>query len=204
MPILTPELKHYLDNCAPQTSKIENGRKALLDKMAKHFRSDKAGAKTWLFVCTHNSRRSQMAQAMWLAVTEYYNLGEIGAYSAGTQQTALHFYALMALEHAGFQFLKSKEGKNPHYALLDNTNQEVKLLYSKTLEDSSLPQEEFTAIMVCDHADANCPFVPGAGARFGLHYSDPKAYDSSPDPLQHYDDTLCQITHELLYIASRV
>ena len=31
--------------------------------------------------------------------------------------------------------------------------------------------------MVCDHADQNCPFIPGATARIPLRYKDPKEFD---------------------------
>ncbi|MEL6276628.1 MAG: protein-tyrosine-phosphatase, partial [Bacteroidota bacterium] len=66
------------------------------------------------------------------------------------------------------------------------------------------PQEQFAAVMTCDHADQNCPFVPGAERRFSLTYEDPKVADNTPSEKATYDERLRQIGRELLLAFSLV
>ena len=53
-----------------------------------------------VFICTHNSRRSQMAEA-WARVAAYhFGLADIQVYSGGTEVTAFHPNAVRALRSA--------------------------------------------------------------------------------------------------------
>jgi len=64
-----PELQRYIEHALLHISEILRERKLLLDEMGA-FVSSKAGAgetAELTFVCTHNSRWSQMAQ-LWAAV----------------------------------------------------------------------------------------------------------------------------------------
>ncbi|MDG1350898.1 MAG: protein-tyrosine-phosphatase, partial [Crocinitomicaceae bacterium] len=71
--------------------------------------------------------------------------------------------------------------------------------YSKANTDTVLPQHDFIAIMTCSDADDNCPLVPGAKKRFSTTYDDPKAFDDSANPVEHYKERSLQIAQEALY-----
>lgn len=204
--MINPELMAWLQARTGEFGEISDIRKPALEDIARHIKKRlKQGQVTRpLFVCTHNSRRSQMAQAVMLAAAHYYGYLQISPSSAGTSVTAFHFNAVMALEHAGFIFITLKEGDNPVYGLQLLENEIALDMFSKNLENPGLPQSGFFAVMVCDHADANCPYVPGAEARFSLHYEDPGKYDETEDPLDFYDQALKQIGRELMYLTAQI
>jgi len=102
-----------------------------------------------LFVCTHNSARSIMAEALLRAKGgEAYE-----AFSAGTEATEVRPLTLRVLEDAGVP----TEG-----------------LRSKSLEEY-LGRTFDYVITVCDSARQSCPLFPGEGARFHWGYDDPSA-----------------------------
>jgi len=76
--------------------------------------------------------------------------------------------------------------------------------FSKLYDDPTNPQKGFIAMMTCDHADENCPFIPGALARLSLRYEDPKAFDDTPLEALKYRERSLEIAGELHYIMSRL
>ncbi len=102
-----------------------------------------------LFVCTHNSARSIMAEAL---------LRDRGghayeAFSAGTEATEIRPLTLQVLNEAGIstQGLRSKSYRE----YLGRTFDYV--------------------ITVCDAARGACPVFPGEGQRYHWSYADPSA-----------------------------
>ncbi|ACZ43555.1 Protein-tyrosine phosphatase, low molecular weight [Thermobaculum terrenum ATCC BAA-798] len=98
-----------------------------------------------LFLCTHNSARSQMAEG-WL---RHLAGDRFEVHSAGTQATRVQPLAIEAMREVG----------------VDISGQE-----SKTL-DRYLGERWDYVITVCDRAREACPFFPGAARR--LHWSIP-------------------------------
>ena len=101
-----------------------------------------------LFVCTHNSARSQMAEGL---------LRQLGgnrfeAFSAGTEATQIRPLAIRAMEELG----------------IDISSQE-----SKTLE-RYLDQRFDAVITVCDQANDACPVFLGARKRLHWSFPDPR------------------------------
>jgi arsenate reductase len=102
--------------------------------------------KTILFLCTHNSARSQLAEAL----TNHYFGENWQAFSAGTEKTAVKPEAISVLEE---DRIATRE------------------LFSKTID--SLQGKMFDLVVtLCDHARDTCPYFPG---RKNLHqaFSDP-------------------------------
>src|SRR5579883_657399 len=96
-----------------------------------------------LFVCTHNSARSQMAEG-WL---RHLAGDRFEAHSAGTEATQVHPLAIRVMAEVG----------------IDISGQ-----HSKTIEEY-LGQPFDWVITVCDQAAEACPLFPGGGER--LHWS---------------------------------
>ena len=65
------------------------------------------------------------------------------------------------------------------------------------------PKGNFAAVMTCNHADKNCPFIAGAERRISLPYEDPKAYDDTVDEAKMYNQRSIQIAQEMKFIFSK-
>ena len=130
-----------------------------------------------LFLCTHNSARSQMAEGLLRA------LGgpEVAAFSAGTVATAVRPEAVAVMRELGI---------------------DISGHASKTL-DRFLGEPLDEVITVCDDADAACPFFPHAGRRRHWSVADPSRTEgSAADRLAAFrrarDELRRRIAEELL------
>ena len=105
-----------------------------------------------LFVCIHNSARSQMAEAFLNAFGgEKYH-----AESAGLEPGALNPTVIEAMKEIGFDISKNK---------------------TKSVYDPSIDSKSFDYVVtVCDETSAErCPVFPGKGERFHWGFEDPSA-----------------------------
>lgn len=88
-----------------------------------------------LFICTHNSARSQMAEGF----VNFYYSPKVTAKSAGTIETTVKPEAIEVMKEIG----------------IDISNH-----YSKSVE--KFLEEQFDLVVtVCDNAAKTCPFFPG-------------------------------------------
>ena len=77
-------------------------------------------------------------------------------------------------------------------------------MFSKLFSDEVNQVENFAAVMTCDHADENCPVIPGTEQRISVNYIDPKAFDNSPEEAGRYDERSFQIASEMFYVFSKI
>jgi arsenate reductase (thioredoxin) len=108
-----------------------------------------------LFLCTHNSARSQMAEGLLRHLAE----DRFEAYSAGTEATYVRPLAIRAMDEIG-------ENISGHE--------------SKTL-DRYLAEPFDYVITVCHDANEACPFFPGATTRLHWSLPDPSAAKGSEE-----------------------
>ena len=156
-------------------------------------------------ICTHNSRRSQLAQ-LWLSVAaHHYNIENIFVYSGGTEATAFNHRMVAAIARAGFEIIEIEKGENPKYNIpFTSTDELLDIYFSKKYDAIYNPQKNFIAILVCDTAAAACPIVHGASDRINLLYKDPKAYDDTDLETQKYDEKIREIGREMLYCIGTI
>jgi arsenate reductase len=102
-----------------------------------------------LFICTHNSARSQMAEGM----LRTWGGGRYEAYSAGTEATLVRPLAIVVMDELGI---------------------DLRAQTSKTL-DRYLDQPFARVITVCDDAREACPVFPGARVMEHWSLEDPSA-----------------------------
>ena len=114
-----------------------------------------APKKRVLFLCTHNSARSQMAQGL----VRQLGGDRFDAYSAGTEATRVRPLAIQAMAELG----------------IDISAQE-----SKTLE-RYLDQPFDAVITVCDDANESCPLFLGAKERLHWSFPDPSRASGSQE-----------------------
>jgi len=155
-----------------------------------------------IFVCTHNSRRSQLSEIWMRTAAHFYGITGIQSYSGGTEATAFNSRMVDAVTRYGFELEVLDEGSNTIYQQIIAGKPFGPQMFSKKYDDTHNPDSNFIAVMVCSDADQKCPFVPGAQSRLALPYLDPKAYDNTPDEQKAYDDKVIEIGREILYVAS--
>lgn len=156
------------------------------------------------FICTHNSRRSHLAQVWAYALCNYFQLDFIDCYSGGTEETAVYPVVMDTLRHQGFEILQLTSDTNPVFALKSHPLDRPLILFSKKYNHRFNPPSDFVAIMTCDSANEACPLVSGALRRFSILYEDPKKYDGSPQQVSAYMERSLQIAQELWYVFKQV
>lgn len=204
--MMFPELASYIDNLKESFSLIPDGRKELLNKVANYINSELMDQEPVKlnFICTHNSRRSHFGQIWAQIAAFYYGFEDIETFSGGTEATAFNPNAVAALERAGFQISKEEGDENPVYEVSFSEEYDALPCFSKTFDDPENPDSDFAAIMTCDHADENCPFIPGAEFRAAVTYRDPKEADGTTEEAQTYDERCHQIATEMFYLMANV
>ena len=158
-----------------------------------------------IVICTHNSRRSHLGQLMLALAADYYKIDGLTAYSGGTEATAFNHRMVNALKDLGFGIHTTKDGNNPVYDLQwgNESNQQLKNIFSKIYSHEVNPQNNFLAILVCDSADQNCPVVLGASKRIALPYQDPKDFDDTADEKDAYTNKIYEMGNEFFYLVSK-
>jgi arsenate reductase len=200
-----PKLKRYITELKSNFDSISSSRKGNLEKVANYIQSKKESGETAKlnFICTHNSRRSHLAQIWTQTAALYFGINNIETYSGGTEATAFNPRAVAAVERAGFQ-VYNPGGENPKYKVSLSNDAEPMICFSKTFDDDFNPDKKFAAIMTCTDADENCPFVPGAEFRKLITYVDPKEADGTELEAEVYDERCRQIATEMFYMMNVV
>ena len=108
-----------------------------------------------LFLCTHNSARSQMGEGLLRSLGS----GNFAVFSAGTEATFVRPEAITVMAEIG----------------IDIARQE-----SKTL-DQYLARSFDQVITVCDDANESCPVFLGARERLHWSFPDPSRSTGTPE-----------------------
>jgi protein-tyrosine phosphatase/arsenate reductase len=203
---LDPQLSSYVAENEDSLQDIAEDRRAALEEIARFIdRQLEAGRTAKLtFICTHNSRRSHMAQLWAQAAAAHYGVPNVAAFSGGTEATAFNPRAVAALRRAGFRIEKKGEGDNPVYDVRFAQTEPPLDAFSKVYNEPPNPRSDFCAVMTCSQADEACPVVEGATARVSIPYDDPKEADGTGEEASRYDERCRQICREMLYAFSRV
>lgn len=115
-----------------------------------------------LFICTHNSARSQMAEGLM----RWYGQGQIDVYSAGSEPATIHPDAITTM---------------------DSLNIDIRSQQSKSL-DHFIDQSFDTVITVCDRAREVCPTFPGDNQALHWGFPDPVIIDDTLARQQAFQD----------------
>ena len=102
-----------------------------------------------LFICTHNSARSQIAEGL----ANHDLGGKMQAFSAGTDPTFVNPLAVAAMEEVGIDISRQR---------------------SKSLDEFLNEKFDFV-ITLCDHAAESCPVFFGATRRIHMGFPDPSS-----------------------------
>lgn len=113
-----------------------------------------------LFVCIHNSARSQMAEAFLNKMGD----GNFEAESAGLEPGKLNPIVVEAMQEIGIDISANK---------------------TKTVDDMLKKGTLYSAVItVCDAASAEaCPLFPGNAKKIGWSFPDPSAFTGSKEEM---------------------
>ena len=203
---LLPKLQETTDRLVRRFDGISQERKVVLAKLAT-FIEDHIRLRQTVhlnFICTHNSRRSHIAQLWAQAAAYHYQVPNVQCYSGGTEATAFNPRAVNAMQGAGFSIMSIKVGTNPVYEATFAKEINPITVFSKTFDDLFNHNKDFAAVMTCSHADENCPLIPGATTRIPLTYDDPKEFDGTPLESSKYTERVEEIGTEILYAFSQL
>jgi arsenate reductase len=109
-----------------------------------------------LFLCTHNSARSQMAEAY----LRKHAGDRFQVHSAGIESRGIHPLTIRVMEEAGH----SLEGQ-----------------WSKRLQDHFTDMRIEHLITVCGGAEERCPILPGVDSRAHWPLADPSTFEGSAE-----------------------
>jgi len=112
---------------------------------------------TVLFICSHNSARSQMAEGMMRA---FYG-DRYEAFSAGTQPGKISPYAIKAMKEIGIDISRQKAKSIEEY-------------YGKDLD---------LVVTLCDDAEEECPFFIEGKDYIHKGFNDPSKVKGSEDQM---------------------
>lgn len=186
--------------------KIPTERQKKLNLLTKYIFNKIATQQTanLIFICTHNSRRSHLAQIWAQTFAYYFKIPQVYCYSGGTEVSAISPLILQTLTASGFQSQQLSTAKNSLFALKYSQNDLPILAFSKQYDAFYNPQSAFCAIMTCSQADEGCPLVAGAEKRIALTYEDPKIFDNTAIEKQKYEERNLQIAAELYFVFSQI
>lgn len=108
-----------------------------------------------LFICTHNSARSQLAEGLM----NHFHGDRYDAFSAGTEATFVKPFAVEAMARIGIDISHHR---------------------SKTTEEFKGMPFDYV-VTVCDSAKENCPFFPGATAYIHMGFKDPSNIEGTDE-----------------------
>ncbi|MEI7730006.1 MAG: protein-tyrosine-phosphatase [Verrucomicrobiota bacterium] len=155
------------------------------------------------FICTHNSRRSHLAQVWAQTAAAYYDVVGVRTFSGGTEATACNIRTVRAMRRAGFSVALGKAGANPEYLIQYSETAEPLHAFSKVYSQGGNPTDNYIAVMTCSQADKNCPVVEGSSMRVAIPYADPKEADGKPEEEATYDERCKQIARDMFYLMSQ-
>jgi len=204
--VLLPELRANIEQRLSEIHEISVERQAVLHPLSTFVSNCVASGRPsrLVFICTHNSRRSHMAQLWAQTAATFFSVPGVETYSGGTEATAFNPRAVGAMRRAGFLIEPFTDGKNPIYEMAYELEMEPMQAFSKLYDEPPNPNEDFVAIMTCSSADIACPIVDGATERIVIPYDDPKIFDGTEQETDRYDERCAQIAREMLYVFSRV
>lgn len=129
-----------------------------------------------LFVCTHNSARSQMAEGL----LRHLSQGRLDTFSAGSHPTEIHPDAIRTMDALGIDIRGQR---------------------AKPLADFE-GQRFDTIITVCDRAREVCPTFPGAGRPVHWGFPDPIGIADARQRAEVFERTAYQLQSRITYFLS--
>jgi len=143
-------------------------------RSGKYYKEkDVIAKKRALFLCTHNSCRSQMAEG----IVNHDLRGSFEAFSAGTEATSVNAKAVEVMREIGIDLSGHR---------------------SKVLDEFAGEQFDYV-ITLCGDANEKCPLFFGGVQRVHLGFSDPsRTTGSDEEVMEEFRKVRDEIRHKLV------
>lgn len=129
-----------------------------------------------LFICTHNSARSQMAEGL----LRHLSGGALEVFSAGSQPTLVHPQAVRTMSRLG----------------IDISHQQSNAI------DEFVNQPFDYVITVCDRAREICPTFPGQGQQIHWGFADPVAIADADARAEAFEAIAIRLKSRISYFLT--
>jgi len=169
----------------------EKDKKNLLDDIISKIQKSLKITNNIVFLCTHNSRRSQLCQVWGIILSKIYNI-DLKFNSAGTEKTEVNKNILYCFSHIGLEV----KGNKIIYEDLSIS------LHSKLLDE--IQPNKFISIMTCSDAEKSCPSDSRSIKNISMTYQDPKVFDYKEKEKDEYLKTSKLIAKELNYVLKKL
>ena len=201
---MNSQVKTYFE--ALNLNEVSAERQAVLQPLVDYIKSKLETQQpiNLTFICTHNSRRSHLGQVWAQVAAAYFRVKNVYCFSGGTEATACNPRTITAFQRARLEVTKTTESQNPVYEIRYDEAAAPIIAFSKVYDQAPNPNRGFAAIMTCDHAEANCPFITGAEKRLPIMYIDPKVSDDTLEETATYDARCRQIATEMKWVFSNL
>lgn len=127
-----------------------------------------------LFLCTHNSARSQMAEALLRQLSK----NRVEVFSAGTEATRVHPDAIRTMA---------------------TLNIDISQQRSKHLDEFREQKFDYV-ITVCDRARESCPLFPGDPEQIHWSFPDPAAEEDAAKRRRAFEQTAQQLSIRINFL----
>lgn len=124
-----------------------------------------------LFLCTHNSARSQMAEAL----ARWLGNGRVEAFSAGTEPSRVHPDAILAMDALGI---------------------DIRRQTSKPVSEFRGQKFDYV-VTVCDQAREACPIFTGADAQIHWSLPDPASVEDPTERAEAFQKTANELRRRI-------
>jgi ArsR family transcriptional regulator, arsenate/arsenite/antimonite-responsive transcriptional repressor / arsenate reductase (thioredoxin) len=131
-----------------------------------------------LFLCTHNSARSQMAEAL----LRHLSARQVDVFSAGSEPTEIHPLSLKVLTESG---IPTDGLRTKHFNEFQNHVFDY-------------------VITVCDRVRESCPIFPGDPDQIHWSFPDPAAVRGEARRYQAFKDTATQLTTRINFLLRMI
>lgn len=127
-----------------------------------------------LFLCTHNSARSQMAEA----ILRHLGGGRVNVFSAGSEPSEVHPLAIRAMAEIGI---------------------DIRQQWSKHLDEFRGQTFDYV-VTVCDQVRESCPVFPGHPEQIHWSFPDPAAVEGKEKQYRAFKDSATQLTTRIRFL----
>lgn len=178
-------------------NQIETGAAFIASKIGRQKNADV------VFICTHNSRRSQLAHVWASVAAAHFGLAQVRSFSGGTEVTACNERTVASLQRFGFDIDTPVDGSDSNPKYLVRYSPDAPPIECDSKLFTSIETRQFAAMMCCADVDGKCPIVTGAAIRIAWHYDDPKVADDTSAEESRYDERSEQIGADMYRMMAK-
>ena len=153
-----------------------------------------------IFYCSENTFRSQAAQVFAQTLCNANKFRRMKFFSAGLTSGEINPALIEYFSKIGYKLKKTEKAGKVEYELKFSDKSDPILLYSKTIEDPTLPKKIVTSVIVCDiKKETDCSNLQTETNPVSLAFEKVLPGDNS----KKVESTLRSIAAEMLFVTKK-